>query len=166
METEIKQDFTMSWTVFYWITAVVIAFLLFAGVTGGFITHDWQPLALLIGVSIFSIWFVRFGLRTSLANAEASQKRWLLADDGLVRTYGSDKREIIRWAQIQDLRWGRHLGLKIRWEEIEHVHRVREFTDEFRKRQTGRFWCWILVRETEARDIFRRANKEWLDIKI
>ena len=166
METEIKQDFTMLRPVFYLITAVVIVFLLFAGVTAFFITHDWQPLAFLIGVSIFSIWFVRFGLRTSQDNAEANQKRWLLTDDGLVRTYGSRKRETIRWEQIQDMRWGRHLGLKIRWKEIEHVHRAREFTNEFRKWQTGRFWCWILVREGEARDVFRRANQEWLDIKI
>jgi hypothetical protein len=166
MEIEIKQDFTMSQPVFYLITAVVLAFLLFAGVTGFFITHDWHPLALLVGVSIFSIWFVRFGLRTSLENAEASQKRWLLTDDGLVRTYGSGKRETIRWEQIQDMRWGRHLGLKIRWEESEHVHRVREFTNEFKKWQTGRYWCWILVREAGARDLFRHANKEWVDIKI
>ena len=167
MEREIKEDFTLYWPAFYGIGAVVVAFVLVAGgVSSIFILHDWQTFAFLVGVSIFTIWFVRFGLRTALERAKASQRRWLLTDAGLTRCYDLDKRETIHWEQIRDMRWGRHLGVKVSWEESKHDHRLPEFRDEFRKPQTGRYWCWILVGENEAREIFHHAKRDWVDMRL
>lgn len=166
MEREIKQDITIVWPAIHVLTAIVIVFLLLAGGADFFQSHDWRPLALLIGVSVFSIWFVQFALRTSLVRSESNPRRWLLTDEGLVRVYVSGQRETIRWEQIQDMRWGQHLGLKIRWEETGHPHRVRDFQNEFRKWQTGRYWCWIRVREAEARTLFQCAKKDWVDVGL
>ncbi len=161
MEREIKQDFTIVWPVFYILTAFVTVLMLLGGVTSFFRFHEWHTLAIMVGSSIVVFWFVRFGLRTSLEIAKASPRRWLLTDDGLVRLYDSGQREIIRWEQIQDMRWGRYLGLKVRWEESKRDHHSRQFRDEFRKWKSGRYWCWIRIGETDARELFLCAKRDW-----
>ena len=166
MEKEIKQDFTIVWPVFYLLTAMVIVLMVLGGVTCLFQLHEWHTLAFVVGFSLLSLWFVRFCLRLSLERSKASPRRWLLADDGLVRLYDAGKREAIRWEQIQDMRWGRLAGLKVGWEEPKAGHRSQEFRDEFRKPQTGRYWCWIRVREGEARELFQRAKRDWVDMGL
>ena len=166
MQKEIKEDFTIFWPFFYAITAVVVIFFLVAGISSIFILHDWSPFALLVGVSIFAVWYMRFALHTSRERAEASSRRWLQADDGLVRLYDSGKQETIHWEQVRDMRWGKHVGLKIRWEESKHEHRLPEFRNEFRRWETGRYECWIRVREAEARELFRCAKRDWFNIRL
>jgi hypothetical protein len=163
MEKEIKQDFTIFQPVVYTATAVPIVLMLLGGATSLFRDHDWSIFAFVIGFSVCSIWFVRFCLRLSLERAKASPRRWLLADDGLVRLYDASKRETIRWEQIRDMRWGKHLGIKVGWEEFKQDHRLPEFRDEFRKPETERYWCWIRVREAEARELFQCAKRDWVD---
>jgi hypothetical protein len=166
MEKEIKEDFTIGWLPLYILTAFVVISALFAGAVSFFRLHDWHTLAFLVCFSVFTIWFVRFCVRMSLERVKANPRKWLLTNEGLVRLYGSGERETIRWEQIRDMRWGRHVGLKIKWEEPRHDNRVQEFQDEFRKPQTGRYLCWIRVREAEARELFQCAKREWVDMKL
>jgi hypothetical protein len=166
MEKEIKQDFIITWPVSYILTAVPVVLMLLGGVTCLFRDHEWHTLAFVVGFSILSFWFVRFCLRLSLERAEANPRRWFLTDDGLVRGYDSGEKEPIHREQIQDMRWSKHLGLKIRWKESKSDHRSPEFRDEFRKWQTGRYEYWIRVREGEAREIFQRAKRDWVDMGL
>lgn len=166
MEKEIKEDFTIFWPLVCVLAAIAIVFALLAGASGLFLLHDWHIFAFLVGISLVTVWFVRFGLRSSLARAKASPKRWLLSYAGLTRVYASNQRETIRWEQLQDLRWGKHLGLKIRWEESRYETRLREFRDEFHKPRTGRYECWLRIREDQARELFQCAKRDWVNIGL
>jgi hypothetical protein len=166
MEKEIKQDFTITWPAVYLLTTFPVVLILLGGLTCLFRDHEWHTLAFVVGYSILSFWFVRFCMRISLERAEANPRRWLLTDEGLIRVYDSGEKEPICWEQIQDMRWSKHLGLKIRWKESKSNNRPPEFRDEFRKWQTGRYEYWIRVREAEAREIFQLAKRDWFDMKL
>ena len=166
-EREIKQDFTIIgvWWILFVLTGILSVSLLLIFSWIYHKDHDWHDLAFAVGYPICAIWFIRFCFRTSLERAKADPKKWLLADDGLVRVYSLEERETIRWEQIRDMRWGRHLGLKVRWEESKHDHRSQQFLDEFRK-PIAIYECWIIVGQDEARELFRCAKRDWFDMKL
>jgi hypothetical protein len=165
MEKEIKEDFTITWPIWCAPLGFMLFLLLVAGVMMFWQDQNWLDLAFMVGFAGASIWFVRFAFRTSVRRAAASPNRWLLTDDGLVRLYASGQREIIRWEQIRVMKWGRHVGLRIVWKEIERDHRSQEFRNEV-KSQAGRCGGWLRVDEGQARQIFQRANRDWADMKL
>ena len=159
MEKEIKEDFTITWPLWRVLTGIVVFLALLAGVITFFPDHNWRFLAEMVAFSAATIWFVRFTFRSAVKKAATNPNKWLLANDGLVRLYGSGQRETIRWEQIRFMKWGKHVGVRIVWEESERDHRSQEFRDEIRTPQAGRCGGWIRVGEGEAREMFQYAKQ-------
>jgi hypothetical protein len=92
-----------------------------------------------------------------------TELKWLLTDDGLERVYTVEKRETIRWEQIQQMKYIRYFGLLIWWQESMPDSRIEEFRDEFQKKMDvmkGRYRCGLCIGEDEGRELISIWQKK------
>jgi hypothetical protein len=137
IDREIKQDFKINWPVWYALSGLVTALMVFAAILGPIKTH---------GGALYSIFFLAVGVlapvatRLTLASAlkddSDPQSSWRVTDAGLQRVYRHFKPEVIEWNEIQLMKWVPYSGLVILWSEPKSKYRTR--SEWFRNEESGK----------------------------
>jgi hypothetical protein len=165
MKTELKIDFTMWRKPVYFLAGIFVALVFLGFSTAYYQSHDRDFLVLGIvfcaSIMLVAVFFVRWGLRWAIRKRETDTK-WLLTDGGLERVYAAEKRETIRWEQIQEMRYIRYLGLLIWWQESMPDSRIEEFQDELQIKMDGRgrYRCGLCIGEDEGRELISIWQKK------
>lgn len=151
MNREIKQDFTITYPVFWAIAyAIILLYLVII-----FIAPGREALVLWVVVTIFVLGFTKICLRAALLESDKKPK-WILDDTGLVRVYSSTNAELIRWEDIRHIKWVKYVGLVIRWKDELRKQRSKAFQKEFRFEPVySQFRTIMRVQENEAVEIMR-----------
>lgn len=150
MNREIKQDFTITYPVFWAIAyAIILLYLVII-----FIVPNRETFVIWIVVTVSVLGFTKICLRAALRESDKKPK-WILDDAGLVRGYSSTKTELIRWEDIQHMKWVKYVGLVIRWNDEHRKQRSKAFQKEFRFEPVvyRQFGTIMRVQEDEAVDI-------------
>lgn len=149
MERPIQEDFTRNFGLLRIMIAVVMVLMLIAAI----IAHD-RELWLMTGIMLAGLpLYFRYIRGQSLKTMTARAKTWVQTDDGLRCTYGEPpETEIIRWDQIERMRWLRPAGLMFFWQKSSP--QGPQFRDAFRESDlAGTYRGLIRVDVQEADEI-------------
>ncbi len=161
IDREIKQDFKINWPVWYVLTGILVALMLFPAVMA-LVVHKTLYSFLFLGVAAGAVIATRQALRSALKDDADPQSSWRVTDAGLQRVYRHFKPEIIEWKQIQLLKWVPLSGLIILWSEARPDYRARSewFRNEMsgsRHRELGRIRTVLPVQREEGEAVIAVA---------
>jgi hypothetical protein len=163
VDREIKQDFKINWPAWYVLTGIVVALMVFPAIVA---LVDHKPLYsfFFLAVAAGAVIATRLALRSALKDDanDSLQSSWRVTDAGLQRVYRHFKPEIIRWDQIQLLKWVPFSGLIILWSEARPDYRARSewFRNEMsgsQSREFGRISTVLPVQREEGEAVIALA---------
>ena len=135
IDREIKQDFKITWPVFYGMSMFAAALMVFAAVVGLIKIHDVPHSLFFLAVAVSILVATRLVLASVLKDDSDPQTSWRVTDAGIERTYRHFKPEVIRWNQIQMMKWIPYVGLLIFWSEPRADYNTR--SEWFRNELSG-----------------------------
>ena len=163
IDREIKQDFKINWPVWYVLTGILVALMVFPAVMA-LVVHKTLYSFFFLAAAAGAVIATRLALRSALKDdaKDSLQSSWRVTDAGLQRVYRHFKPEIIGWKQIQLLKWVPLSGLIILWSEARPDYRARSewFRNEMsgsRHREFGRIRTVLPVQREEGEAVIAVA---------